>query len=71
MKKIVFETYTQQDLGYCEIRTYFEIEEEKIPLLKKMTKEEFFDFLAENAVTEITDSGVEIEDIDFKEFDKL
>lgn len=71
MKKIVFETYTQQDLGYCEIRTYFEIEEDKIPHLNKMTKEEFFDFLAENAVTEITDSGVEIEDIDFKEFDKL
>lgn len=71
MKKIVFETYTQQDLGYCEIRTYFEIEEDKIPHLKKMTKEEFFDFLGENAKTQITDSGVEIEDIEFNEFDKI
>jgi hypothetical protein len=71
MNKIIFETYTQQDIGYCEIRTYFEIEEDKIPLLKKMTKEEFFDFLGENAKTEITDASARVEDINFNEFDKI
>jgi hypothetical protein len=71
MKKIVFETFSDQNLGYCEVRTFFEIEEDKIPILKKMTKEEFYEFLSENAETQITDASVEIENIDFNEFDKI
>ena len=36
-----------------------------------MTKEEFYEFLSENAETQITDASVEIENIDFNEFDKI
>ena len=71
MKKIVFETFSDQYIGYCEVRTFFEIEEDKIPILKKMTKEEFYKFLIENAETQITDASVKIENIDFNEFDKI
>lgn len=70
-KKIIFETYDNQDLGFCEIRTYFEVDEDKIHLLEKMTKKEFFEFLKSNAKVEITDASPEIENIEFKDFDKI
>jgi hypothetical protein len=69
-KKKFFFTETV-NIGYVEIETYFEVEENEIHSLQKMTKSEFKEFLQKKASYKIVDaSKAQISIVDFEKFEE-